>query len=157
MQLIIRKGTLEDLEAARNLVIELAIYEKEPEAVTATIEDYQNGFSDGDFDFHVAEKAGQIVGLALYYMTFSTWKGKMLYLEDFIVTENLRNNGIGQLLWEAVIQEAKNRNCVLLKWQVLDWNQPALDFYQKNEAIIEREWWNGKIILQNEKYPELNS
>ncbi len=80
-------------------------------------------------------------------MTFSTWKGKMLYLEDFVVKEAFRKKGVGQVLWNKYIDIAKEKDCALVKWQVLDWNEPAVKFYEKNGATIEKEWWNGKIIF----------
>ena len=80
-------------------------------------------------------------------MTYSTWKGRMFYLEDFVVLEAYRRLGLGQMLFDAFLQEAKDQQCRLVKWQVLDWNEPALRFYRKNNAVIEKEWWNGKIFL----------
>jgi len=88
--------------------------------------------------------------MALYYMTYSTWKGRMLYLEDFVVQEAFRKAGIGQQLFDGFLQEANNKGCKLVKWQVLDWNVPAIKFYEKNKAIIEKEWWNGKILFIQE-------
>jgi GNAT superfamily N-acetyltransferase len=85
--------------------------------------------------------------MALYYMAYSTWRGKMLYLDDLVVSEAYRRHGIGQLLFDAVLEEGLRRGCRLVKWQVLDWNEPALRFYRKNNAEIETEWWNGKIVL----------
>ena len=90
---------------------------------------------------------GRVVGMALYYMAYSTWRGKMLYLDDLVVSEPYRRYGIGQLLFDAVLDEGRRQGCRLLKWQVLDWNEPALRFYRKNNAIIETDWWNGKILL----------
>jgi len=147
MKMKVRKGQKHDIPAIYELVIELAIYEKEREAVTASLQDYYNLFDSKLYSFIVAEEENKIIGAAIYYDTFSTWKGKMLYLEDFIVVESSRQLGVGQLIWDAIIAEAKARNCKLLKWQVLDWNTPAIRFYEKNKAIIEKEWWNGKIIL----------
>jgi len=147
MKMKVRKGQKHDIPAIYELVIELAIYEKEPEAVTASLQDYYNLFDSKLYSFIVAEEENKIIGTAIYYDTFSTWKGKMLYLEDFIVVESSRQLGVGQLIWDAIIAEAKARNCKLLKWQVLDWNTPAIRFYEKNKANIEKEWWNGKIIL----------
>jgi len=147
MNITVRQATAEDLAAIYSLVVELAIYEKEPDAVTATIEDYQRDFADGVFQAHVAEDGNEVVGMTLYYLTYSTWRGKMLYLEDFVVRESRRREGIGELLFESVIQVAKDTNCRLLKWQVLDWNTPAVNFYKKYQATIEKDWWNGKIIF----------
>jgi len=147
MEITIRKASKSDLVGILDLVIELAIFEKEPDAVTATIDDYEDSFDQGVFEALVAECEGQIIGTALYYMTYSTWKGKMLYLEDLVVTQTFRRKGIGQLLFDAVLEETKAKSAKLLKWQVLDWNQPAIDFYEKNKAIIEKDWYNGKIFV----------
>ena len=143
----IRTATASDLPAIYNLVTELAIYEKEPDAVTATLEDYQRDFAEGLFECQVAEQDGVVFGMTLYYLTYSTWRGKMLYLEDFVVNQSHRRTGAGKLLFMRVLEVAKEKNCRLLKWQVLDWNKPALDFYAKYNATIEKEWWNGKIIF----------
>jgi len=143
----VRKANREDLQAVLNLVIELAIYEKEPDAVTASLADYQLAFDERRIQVLVAADEGQIIGMALYYLTFSTWKGKMMYLEDFVVNEKYRRTGVGELIWEALQEDAKNQKCILLKWQVLDWNEPAVNFYRKQNATIETEWWNGKIYF----------
>lgn len=147
MNINIRKATSEDLPSIYDLVKSLAIYEKAEGAVTATLEDYQKDFKAGIFQSHVAEIEEKVIGMVLYYMTYSTWKGRMLYLEDFVVYDEYRRLGIGQLLWNALIEEAKRQDARLLKWQVLDWNEPAINFYKKNKAIIETEWHNGKIFF----------
>jgi GNAT superfamily N-acetyltransferase len=144
----IRPATEADLPAVHGLMFELAVYEKEPEAVAATLEEYREDFRNGLFESHVAEMEGKIIGMTLFYMAYSSWKGKMLYLDDFVVTEESRRYGAGQLLFDAFMEEGRSRGCRLIKWQVLDWNEPALNFYRKNEAIIETEWWNGKIFLR---------
>lgn len=149
-KIVIRPATKNDLSGIYALVKELAIYEKEPEAVTATLEDYYQDFEAGVFESDVAIFEDEIIGATVFYMAYSTWKGKMLYLEDFVVTESYRKYGIGQLLFDQFIQNAIQKKCVLTKWQVLDWNEPALKFYHKNEAIIEKEWWNGKLFLPKE-------
>ena len=137
------------MESILDLVKELADYEKAPEAVTATIQDYEKNFLEGVFDALVAEdQEGQIVGTTIYYISWSTWKGRMLYLEDFVVKSSERGKGIGKILFDALAQEAINLDCRLMKWQVLEWNEPAINFYKKYNAILEREWWNGKIILE---------
>ncbi len=141
----IRKANADDIPAIHELVRELAVYENAPEAVTASLQDYHHAFTEGIFDCLVADVEGQVAGLAIYYQAFSTWKGKMFYLEDFVVAEAYRRYGIGQLLFDAFLADARARNAVMVKWQVLDWNEPALRFYEKNNAIIEKEWWNGKI------------
>lgn len=145
--IIIRKAVVGDLPAIYNLVNKLAIYEKAPEAVTATFEDYERDFADNVFEAIVAEKEGEVVGMAVYYLTYSTWKGRMMYLEDFVVKEAYRRAGVGQLLFDAFLEASREAGAKLVKWQVLDWNEPALRFYRKNGAIIEQEWWNGKMFL----------
>jgi len=151
-EIFIRKAEKSDLADVRNLVKELARYENEPTAVTASQKEYEDLFEEGWYECIIATIDDKIIGIALYYKTFSTWKGRMLYLEDLVVTEPFRSKGIGQLLFDAVLETAKAMNCALLKWQVLDWNKPAIRFYEKNKAIIETEWWNGKIIIDKEKY-----
>lgn len=143
----IRTGEASDLHHAHRLVRELAIYEHSEEAFTATLDTYHQDFKAGVFEFLVAETNDHVVGMCLYYLTFSTWKGKMLYLEDFVVEEAFRRNGVGQLLWDQLKNVARDKECQLIKWQVLDWNEPAISFYEKNDAIIEKEWWNGKLFL----------
>ncbi len=138
----IRKANKNDLAAIHALVTELAVYEKEPEAVTATLADYETDFEAGIFDAHVAETNGQVVGMALYYTAYSTWKGRMLFLEDFVVTERYRRQGIGELIFEAVIEEARKIGANRMKWQVLDWNMPAINFYKKYNARLESGWLN---------------
>lgn len=143
----IRQAVKSDIPAIFSLVEELALYEKAPEAVTTNVEIYEKDFEAGIFEAIVAEKDGEIVGMALYYMAYSTWKGRMLYLEDFVVCDAFRRYGAGQMLFDAFLAVAKQKNASLVKWQVLDWNEPAIKFYEKNNAIIETEWWNGKIFL----------
>lgn len=147
MDIFIRPTTAADLPAVYQLVEELAIYENEPEALTATIEDYQRDFAAGIFESQVAIHQEKIVGTIIYYMTYSTWKGRMLYLEDFVITETYRKKGIGDLLFKRFLEVAKEKGARLTKWQVLDWNVPAIKFYEKQGSIIEKEWWNGKIFL----------
>ena len=144
---IIRDATEKDAAAILNLVKELAIYENAEDQVTATIEDYEKGLKAGKIFCKLAEIEGNVIGIALYYETFSTWRGLMYYLEDFVVSEAYRGHGVGQLLMDAFIHEAKNAGAVLVKWQVLDWNTPAINFYKKMGATIEKEWWNVKMFL----------
>jgi GNAT superfamily N-acetyltransferase len=145
----IRPAIETDIPAIHALVYELAVYENAPEAHIATIDDYIRDFKASVFEAHVAVDAETeaIVGMIFYYMAYSTWKGKMLYLEDFVVTESHRQYGVGQKLFDTFLEVAREKECILVKWQVLDWNEPAVKFYEKNKAIIEREWWNGKIFL----------
>jgi GNAT superfamily N-acetyltransferase len=143
----IRPATVADIPAMHALMFELAVYEKSPESVEATVDEYRTDFENGLFEGQVAEMDGQVVGMTLFFMAYSSWRGKMLYLDDFVVTESHRRYGVGQLLFDAFLAEGRRRGCRLVKWQVLDWNEPALNFYRKNEAIIETEWWNGKIMF----------
>jgi len=145
----IRPATEADLPVMHALVYELAVYEKEPEAVVTNPAEYLEDFRNGLFEGHVAEMDDQMVGMTLFFMAYSTWRGKMLYLDDFVVNEQYRRHGIGQLLFDAFVQEGRRRGCRLIKWQVLDWNTPALNFYVKNKAEIEKGWWNGKIIFKD--------
>ncbi len=143
----IRLATEKDLPAIHALVRELAIYEKAEEEFTASLEDYLRDFRAGIFEALVAEVEGKVVGMALYYMTYSTWKGRMLYLEDFVVKEQMRAQGIGRELFGAFLAKAKEKDCRLVKWQVLDWNEPAIRFYKKFQTTFENNWLNGKIFL----------
>ena len=144
--LTIRPGVRADVPAAFQLVEELALFEKAPEQVTTTAEKMaEDGFGpESVFSFLVAEDAdlGQIVGLSLYYFRYSTWKGKRLYLEDLIVTESYRGHGAGKQLLEATIDMAHQTNCTGMMWQVLDWNQPAIDFYKQFGTRFDAEWTN---------------
>jgi GNAT superfamily N-acetyltransferase len=148
MNIHIRAAVAADLPAIHNLVRELAIYERAEEQFIASIEEYERDFTDGIFKALVAELDGRVAGMALYYMAYSTWKGRMLFLEDFVVEPDSRRYGLGQLLFDAFLEEGRKAGCRLVKWQVLDWNEPALRFYEKNDAVIEKEWWNGKIFLE---------
>lgn len=147
MDINIRRSESSDLPVILSLVKELAVYEKAGDQVLATLEDYKNAFNENIFESQVAEINGQVVGMTLYYMTYSTWRGKMLYLEDFVVSESYRNKGVGQLLFDAFLAEARLKKVAMVKWQVLDWNDPAVAFYEKNEAIFDKDWWNVKIFF----------
>ncbi|MBP6385793.1 MAG: GNAT family N-acetyltransferase [Pseudarcicella sp.] len=147
---MIRKGKIEDIPKVYELIIELAIYEKALHQVTNTIEQLKiDGFGENPlFEFLIAENDEQeIVGMSLYYFRYSTWKGKRLYLEDLIVKENQRANGYGKMLLEATIQAAKDSKSTGLMWQVLDWNQPSIDFYKKFGATFDGEWLNVHLDL----------
>ncbi len=143
----IRVGDKNDLPNILNLIKELAEYEKASAEVEVTIAEMENwGFGPNKlFDFFVAEKNGEIVGLALYYYKYSTWKGKCLFLEDIIVTEKMRGSGIGKLLFNKVVEVAKKEKVRRLEWQVLEWNTPAINFYKKYNATLDPEWLNGKL------------
>ncbi len=153
MNLKIRKGTESDLPSLLRLVNELATFEKAPDAVTTTLEEIKrDGFGDRPvFGFHVAELDGTIAGMALYFVKYSTWKGKGLYLDDLIVTEKHRSKGIGKKLFDAFMMEAKAIGAKQVHWQVLDWNTPAVDFYKKLGASIEAEWWDCKMTEEQIK------
>lgn len=143
----VRKATIDDLQAVHGLVYELAVYENEPDAVTSTIDDYIKAFNTSKIYILVAEEEGTVIGMALYYWAFSTWRGPMMYLEDFVVNASKRRSGVGQLLFDAFLQDSKDRGAVMVKWEVLNWNELAINFYKKNNAIIEKQWYNGKIIF----------
>lgn len=143
----IRTASIDDIPSIFSLVKELAIYEKAEHEVIVDEGYYREAFTAGIFDALVATVQDETIGICLYYTTFSTWKGKMLYLEDFVVKEAYRQKGIGQLLYNELISLAKSEGYKLMKWQVLDWNEPAIKFYEKNKAAIEKEWWNCKVIF----------
>ena len=147
MDVIIRKGKKEDLAQVLALIKELAHYENAPDAVTNTIEDMENdGFGSRPvYELIVAEHVGNIVGIAIFFIKYSTWKGKGIYLDDIIVTENFRGKGIGKELFEAVIKFSKDYSAKGLWWQVLEWNEPAINFYNKYNAELDGEWINGKL------------
>ena len=147
MSIIIRESVREDVPIMFELIKELALYEKAPEQVTNTIEQmYLDGFGENPiFGSIVSEVDEKIVGMALYYYRYSTWKGKRLYLEDLIVSEIMRGQGLGEKLLEATIEKARQSDCTGLIWQVLDWNEPAINFYKKFGARFESEWLNVHI------------
>ena len=144
MNINIRKGTPEDVPSVFELVKELALYEKAPEQVTNTAEMMlKDGFGpEPIFGLFVAEVDTKVVGISLYYFRYSTWKGKRLYLEDIVVTEAMRGYGLGKKLFDATVEEAKATNCTGMMWQVLDWNKPAIDFYEKYGTRFDGEWIN---------------
>ncbi|MBK8955288.1 MAG: GNAT family N-acetyltransferase [Saprospiraceae bacterium] len=145
----IRKAVPSDAEAMLELVKELALFEKAPEAVKTQVSDYSDGLSSGLFQALVLEIDGRgVVGMALFFPYFSTWGGKTLYLEDFIVQEALRGNGYGRMLFEAFLEEAKQQGAKKVKWQVLDWNEPARQFYKKYGAALIPGWENGVIEFE---------
>jgi GNAT superfamily N-acetyltransferase len=143
----VRTARPEDISSIFSLVKELAIYEHAEHEVLIDEDYYREAFTNRIFEAIVATDNDRIIGMCLYYTTFSTWKGKMLYLEDFVVKEAYRQKGVGQLLYDKLVGIAKAEGYKLMKWQVLDWNEPAIKFYEKNQASIEKEWWNCKIIF----------
>ncbi len=141
----VRKGTDKDIEAAWKLVVELAIYEKAENDVEVSVDEMRKNFSEGLFDFFVAEYERKIVGMALYYYKYSTWKGKCIYLDDIVVTEKYRNMGIGYELMKALIKLAGEEGVRKLEWQVLKWNVSAIEFYKKLDVWLDDEWLNCKM------------
>lgn len=143
----IRRAVQGDMEAVYHLIKQLAEYEKAPKEVEVTVTQLMDdGFDDMPaFTCYVAEQSGHILGFALYYMKYSTWKGKCLYLEDFIVSEEHRGHGIGKRLFNRVIKDAQNLNVKRMEWQVLEWNKPAINFYKKYKAELDGEWLNGRL------------
>ena len=145
--MIIRKGKRKDIQQVYDLVLELAIYENGLEEVKTSVQEMEeDGFGpDPVFEFFVAENKEGIVGMSLYYYRYSTWKGKLLYIEDLIITERHRRSGLGTRLMEATIKEALQQNCNGIQWQVLEWNEPALAFYKKYNPVLDGEWINCRI------------
>ena len=147
MNLQIRIAKKEDCPRLLELVNELAVYEKAPDEVSVTLAEFEDaGFSKTPvWKAFVAEIDGLVIGFALYYIRFSTWKGCRMYLEDLLVTEEMRGKGIGKILFDTLIAEAKDMGFNGMTWQVLDWNEPALNFYKKYEAAVEAGWLNASI------------
>ncbi len=144
----IRYATERDVAAILDLIVALAVYENAEEQVIVTLDELTKDFVDGIFQAQVAvNEANEVLGMTLYYISYSTWKGKMMYLEDFVVATEHRRKGIGQLLFDAVIAEAKTQGCKMMKWQVLNWNESAIDFYKNYNATIEDDWFNGKLFF----------
>ncbi|WP_369766074.1 N-acetyltransferase family protein [Flavobacterium sp. WC2429] len=143
----IRKGKSEDMVAVLDLIQELAIFEKEPDAVLITAEDLvRDGFGANPlFHVFVAEVDSEIVGIALYYYRYSTWKGKTLHLEDLVVKDKMRGTGLGYALYSEIIKQGKKDNVRRIEWNVLDWNTPAIDFYEKSGAKVLRDWDNVQM------------
>ncbi len=152
MEILIRKAEKEDCTRLIELVYELAVYEKAPEEVTVTIDDFTNsGFGPAPVWWaFVAEVYGEVQGFALYYIRLSTWKGERMYLEDFIVNEAFRGFGVGKLLFDELITEAKRKKFTGIVWQVLDWNEPAINFYKKYDNVqFDAGWVNCSLSLQH--------
>lgn len=148
MKIKVRKAQKKDLPSVLSLIKELAAYEKAPKEVKVTVQELEkDGFGKRKFfECFVAEsEKNKVVGIALYYIKYSTWKGKCIYLDDIIVTETLRGHGIGKQLFEAVIRVAKKMKVRKLEWQVLNWNKPAINFYKKYSTVFDDEWVNCSI------------
>jgi GNAT superfamily N-acetyltransferase len=138
----IRKGNPEDMKAVLGLIQELAEFEKEPNAVLITVDDLiRDGFSETPlFHVFVAELDSEIVGIALYYYRYSTWKGKTIHLEDLVVKEKMRGTGLGYALYSEIIKQGQKDNVRRIEWNVLDWNTPAVQFYEKSGAKVLDDW-----------------
>jgi len=146
----VRKGIEADLPEVLDLIKELAEYEKAPAEVEVTVEEMmRQGFGkEKIYEFYVLEKNSRIIGMALYYYKYSTWKGKCLFLEDLIVTEKERQNGYGKLLFNEIVKVAKAEKVRRMEWQVLDWNKPAIEFYKKYDSNLDGEWINCKLTFE---------
>ena len=140
--MIIRKATKNDMPSVLELIQELATFEKEPDAVVVTVDDLvRDGFSENPlFQCFVAEVDNEIIGMALYYYRYSTWKGKTIHLEDLIVKEKMRGSGLGFALYSKIIEQGKTDNVRRIEWAVLDWNTPAIEFYKKSGAKVFDDW-----------------
>jgi len=150
MEINIRRAEKKDCGAMMDLIKELALYEKAPQEVTVDFEHFvESGFGENPVWWaFVAEVEGKVVGFALFYIRYSTWKGQRLYLEDILVTESLRGKGIGKLLFDRLIEEAEEKKFSGMVWQVLEWNEPAINFYKKFDGVsFDNEWVNCSLAL----------
>ena len=149
MDILIRKAQRADCARMMELIQELAVYEKAPDEVTVSLSHFEeSGFGPNPVWWaFVAEVQGVVIGMALYYVRYSTWKGQRMYLEDILVTEEMRGKKIGSLLFDALIAEAKEKGFNGMNWQVLEWNEPAINFYKKYNANFDPEWVNCSIVF----------
>ena len=148
MEVTIRRALKQDAQVMMQLVNELALYEKAPQEVTVDFDHFvESGFGNKPVWWaFVAEVDHRVVGFALYYIRYSTWKGQRLYLEDILVNEPFRRKGIGKLLFERLIREAKEKKLSGMVWQVLEWNQPAINFYKTYEGVsFDNQWGNCSL------------
>ena len=143
----VRRAVKEDCPRLLELVKELAVYERAPDEVTVTLEHFvESGFGKHPIYWaFAAEENGVLLGFALYYIRYSTWKGQAMYLEDILVTEKARGKGIGKLLMDKLIEEAREKGLTRIVWQVLDWNEPAINFYKKYNASFDDGWVNCNL------------
>lgn len=145
----IRPANPKDVPYIFDLIKELSLYEKAPEQVTNTSENLHYDLFEAPIcEAIVAEENEEILGFALYYTSYSTWKGRCLYLEDFYVKEKSRKRGIGKLLFDEVVRIAKAKKVKRMDWQVLEWNEPGLQFYKKENATLDSEWVNGRLFFE---------
>ena len=147
MSVIIRVALKEDCKRLLELINELAVYEKAPNEVTVSLEEFESaGFGINPvWKAFVAELDGIILGFGLYYVRYSTWKGCRMYLEDLLITENMRGKGLGTMILNRLIEEAKEKKLKGMTWQVLDWNEPAINFYKKYKAEFDSGWINVSL------------
>ncbi|MCH2229065.1 MAG: GNAT family N-acetyltransferase [Crocinitomicaceae bacterium] len=146
--MIIRHIKPEDVSAVMDLIRGLAEYEKDLDSVVNTTERLKSDIFEHNYcDSLVGEVDGNVVGFALYYTSYSTWKGPCLYLEDLFVLPEYRSIGLGSKLFDAIVNMAKSKGVARMDWQVLDWNQSAIEFYERKKATIDRDWLNGRIFL----------
>jgi GNAT superfamily N-acetyltransferase len=156
MEIVIRRAAKEDCPRLLELIQELAEFEKAPGEVTVTLQHFEQcGFGEKPVWWALVatlpspegEGRGEVVGFALYYIRYSTWKGESMYLEDILVTESMRGNKIGKLLFESLIEEARVKGLRRIVWQVLQWNESAINFYKKYNANFDPEWVNCSISV----------
>jgi GNAT superfamily N-acetyltransferase len=142
MDFIIRRGQAKDMQAVLGLITELAVFEKEPDAVDISVDDLvKDGFSENPkFKIFVAEQEHEIIGIALFYERYSTWKGRTIHLEDLIVTKNKQKIGAGKALYTAVLKYAYDHDYNRVAWEVIDWNSNAIDFYKSTGATYLNDW-----------------
>lgn len=150
MSITVRKAIKEDCPRLLELIQELAVYEKAPDEVTVTLQHFEeSGFGQNPVWWaFVAEENDIVAGFALYYIRYSTWKGQRMYLEDILVTEKSRGKGLGKLLMDRLIEEAREKKLNAIVWQVLEWNEPAINFYKKYNADFDPEWINCSLELK---------
>jgi GNAT superfamily N-acetyltransferase len=144
MNVTVRKAVKKDAADILRLIKELADYEKAPQEVRVTLPELENdGFGPNPiYSAFVAEAYGVVVGMALYYVKYSTWKGRCIYLDDIVVSEKFRRHGIGGKLFEEVVKVCQAMGARKMDWQVLDWNEPAMQFYKKYSTVFSDEWVN---------------
>jgi GNAT superfamily N-acetyltransferase len=148
-EFVVRPGQASDLKAVRALIVELAEYEKAPDEVTLTLDQLERDLAAGCFQVTVAEATdGKVVGMALHHARYSTWKGKTWYLEDLVVTASWRGRGVGKAMFSEVVSVANAREAARLEWQVLDWNDQAIGFYQSMNASLDGAWLNGRLTRE---------